>query len=209
MELSFTGAHDRFRDEVRAFFDTALTDELRAARRFMTSVYCDYDTGMKWQRILLDKGWLVPSWPVGIRRHRLDDDATLHLQLRTRAREPAAGVADGARDARPRPARLRHAGTARLLSAAHAARRGLLVSGLFRTAGRLGPRRSADRRGGRRRRLHRQRHQDLDHARALREPHVLPGAYRALRAPADGRHVPAARHEGARREHAADPLLLR
>ncbi len=30
----------------------------------MTSVYCDYDTGMKWQRILLDKGWLVPSWPV-------------------------------------------------------------------------------------------------------------------------------------------------
>jgi alkylation response protein AidB-like acyl-CoA dehydrogenase len=30
----------------------------------MTSVYCDYETGMKWQRILLDKGWLVPSWPV-------------------------------------------------------------------------------------------------------------------------------------------------
>ena len=64
MELRFTAAHDRFRDEVREFFDGALTDELRAARRFMTSVYCDYDTGMKWQRILLDKGWLVPSWPV-------------------------------------------------------------------------------------------------------------------------------------------------
>ncbi len=30
MELSFTGAHDRFRAEVRAFFDSALTDELRA-----------------------------------------------------------------------------------------------------------------------------------------------------------------------------------
>ena len=64
MELKFTAPHDGFRAEVRAFFDTALTDELRAARNFMTSVYCDYDTGMKWQRILLDKGWLVPSWPV-------------------------------------------------------------------------------------------------------------------------------------------------
>jgi hypothetical protein len=67
MELSFTAAHDRFRNDVREFFDTALTEELRAARRFMTSVYCDYETGMKWQRILLDKGWLVPSWPVEIR----------------------------------------------------------------------------------------------------------------------------------------------
>jgi len=47
MELSFTAAHDRFRNDVREFFDTALTEELRAARRFMTSVYCDYETGMK------------------------------------------------------------------------------------------------------------------------------------------------------------------
>jgi alkylation response protein AidB-like acyl-CoA dehydrogenase len=64
MELAFTPENDRFRAEVRDFFEGALTDELRAARRFMTSVYCDYDTGMQWQRILLDKGWLVPSWPV-------------------------------------------------------------------------------------------------------------------------------------------------
>ncbi len=64
MELKFTAEHDRFRDEVRAFFESALTDELRAARRFMTSVYCDHETGLKWQRILLDKGWLVPSWPI-------------------------------------------------------------------------------------------------------------------------------------------------
>ena len=63
MELAFTAANDRFRAEVREFFDAALTDELRAARRFMTSVYCEYDLAMKWQRILLDKGWLVPSWP--------------------------------------------------------------------------------------------------------------------------------------------------
>jgi len=64
MELAFTAENDRFRAEVREFFDAALTDELRAARRFMTSVYCEYDLAMKWQRVLLDKGWLVPSWPV-------------------------------------------------------------------------------------------------------------------------------------------------
>jgi alkylation response protein AidB-like acyl-CoA dehydrogenase len=64
MELRFTPEHDRFRADVRAFFDAAVTPDLQAARRHMTSVYCDYETGMKWQRILLAKGWLVPSWPV-------------------------------------------------------------------------------------------------------------------------------------------------
>ena len=63
MQLSFA-AHDSFRREVREFFDTALTPELRAARRYMTSVYCDRDTALTWQGILLAKGWLVPSWPV-------------------------------------------------------------------------------------------------------------------------------------------------
>jgi acyl-CoA dehydrogenase len=63
MQLAFTAEHDRFRAEVREFFATALTPELRAARRFMTSVYCDYDSGLAWQRILDAKGWLVPSWP--------------------------------------------------------------------------------------------------------------------------------------------------
>jgi alkylation response protein AidB-like acyl-CoA dehydrogenase len=64
MQVAFDAKHDAFRKEVRAFFDAALTDELKRARRFMTSVYCDYETGMKWQRVLHDKGWLVPSWPV-------------------------------------------------------------------------------------------------------------------------------------------------
>jgi alkylation response protein AidB-like acyl-CoA dehydrogenase len=64
MQIGFDRAHERFREEVRQFFDAALDPELKRARRFMTSVYCDYETGMKWQRILHDKGWLVPSWPV-------------------------------------------------------------------------------------------------------------------------------------------------
>ncbi|MFW6093527.1 MAG: acyl-CoA dehydrogenase family protein [Pseudomonadota bacterium] len=54
---------NRFREEVREFFDTALTDELRRARRFMTSVYCDRESSLAWQRILHEQGWLVPGWP--------------------------------------------------------------------------------------------------------------------------------------------------
>jgi alkylation response protein AidB-like acyl-CoA dehydrogenase len=63
MPIRLTPDLERFRDEVRTFFATRLTDELRAARRYMTSVYCDYESGMAWQRILLEQGWLVPSWP--------------------------------------------------------------------------------------------------------------------------------------------------
>jgi alkylation response protein AidB-like acyl-CoA dehydrogenase len=63
MHTHLTPELEQFRETVREFFDTHLTDELRAARRYMTSVYCDYEAGMAWQRILLEQGWLVPSWP--------------------------------------------------------------------------------------------------------------------------------------------------
>lgn len=64
MEFRESAEVAAFRDEVRTFFEESLTDELRAARRYMTSVYCDYEAGMAWQRILLERGWLVPSWPI-------------------------------------------------------------------------------------------------------------------------------------------------
>ncbi len=63
MKLAFTREEEAFRDEVREFFATALTDELRQAGRLMTSVYSDKDVALAWQKILLEKGWLVPSWP--------------------------------------------------------------------------------------------------------------------------------------------------
>jgi len=63
MQTHLTAELEEFRGEVREFFAARLTDELRAARRFMTSVYCDYEPAMAWQRILLEQGWLVPSWP--------------------------------------------------------------------------------------------------------------------------------------------------
>lgn len=52
-----------FRDEVRAFLAGALTDELRAAARRVTSVFVDPRYSLPWQRILHAKGWAAPSWP--------------------------------------------------------------------------------------------------------------------------------------------------
>ena len=64
MKLAFNREEEAFRQEVRNFFATALTDDLRQAGRLMTSVYSEKDVALAWQKILHDKGWLVPSWPV-------------------------------------------------------------------------------------------------------------------------------------------------
>ena len=64
MDLSWSAADTRFREEVRDFIAAELTPDLRKAGRSMTSVYADYDVGMKWQRILLKRGWVAPAWTV-------------------------------------------------------------------------------------------------------------------------------------------------
>jgi alkylation response protein AidB-like acyl-CoA dehydrogenase len=56
--------NSRFRDEVRAFLDEALTPDLRRAGRLATSVYADRDTMRQWHTILYRKGWVAPAWPV-------------------------------------------------------------------------------------------------------------------------------------------------
>tara|TARA_R110000868_G_scaffold20217_20_gene85944 strand:- start:2402 stop:3604 length:1203 start_codon:yes stop_codon:yes gene_type:complete len=64
MDLHFTGADAAFRDEVRAFLDENLTDELKDAGSLTTSVFTDKEWNLKWQKILHKKGWVAPSWPV-------------------------------------------------------------------------------------------------------------------------------------------------
>jgi alkylation response protein AidB-like acyl-CoA dehydrogenase len=62
MDLEFTADEQRFRDEVRTFFDGALPAELRAKLdlgRRMTK-----DDMVGWQKILYAKGWGAPGWPV-------------------------------------------------------------------------------------------------------------------------------------------------
>jgi alkylation response protein AidB-like acyl-CoA dehydrogenase len=64
MDLQWSEADRAFRDEVRSFLDEKLTPELRTAGRLMTSVYADHDASMEWQRILHERGWAAPAWPV-------------------------------------------------------------------------------------------------------------------------------------------------
>ena len=151
----------------------------------MTSVYCDYDTGMKWQRILLDKGWLVPSWPIEYGGTNWTMTQYTSSTASGRANPPPVS-----------PMGLIMLGPALLGCGTWEQRdyylprmlRGDLSQGYSnRKRVRTWP--AADRRGCRRRRLHRQRHQDLDHTRIANgcSAWCVP----ALRAAADGRDVPA------------------
>jgi alkylation response protein AidB-like acyl-CoA dehydrogenase len=64
MDLEWSATDKAFRDEVRGFLDEKLTPELRRAGRLVTSVYADHEASMQWQRILHERGWAAPAWPV-------------------------------------------------------------------------------------------------------------------------------------------------
>lgn len=64
MDLNFTAEDAAFRNEVRAFLDTHLTPELREAGKRTTSVFTDKKWNLAWQKILYQKGWVAPHWPV-------------------------------------------------------------------------------------------------------------------------------------------------
>ncbi|MBO0677471.1 acyl-CoA dehydrogenase family protein [Mycolicibacterium sp. S2-37] len=64
MELGWSDRDAAFRDEVREFLAEKLTPELQRAGRLMTSVYADHEASMQWQRILHERGWAAPAWPV-------------------------------------------------------------------------------------------------------------------------------------------------
>ena len=64
MDLNWSADDLAFRDEVRTFLDTKLTDDLRGAGRLMTSVYAEHEASMAWQAILHERGWAAPAWPV-------------------------------------------------------------------------------------------------------------------------------------------------
>ncbi|MEZ5897702.1 MAG: acyl-CoA dehydrogenase family protein [Parvularculaceae bacterium] len=53
-----------FRQQVKAFLDEKLTPDLRRAGKMMSSIFSDFDSAMIWHRILFEKGWIAPAWPV-------------------------------------------------------------------------------------------------------------------------------------------------
>ncbi len=62
MDLRFTPEEIAFRDEVRAFFRSALPESIR--RKLVEGRKLTKDDIVDWQRILNAKGWAVPHWPV-------------------------------------------------------------------------------------------------------------------------------------------------
>ena len=63
MNISFAAEYESFRDEVRRFLDTNLTDQLRDAQRFCPGIFLDYEHNIEWHKILHKQGWVAPSWP--------------------------------------------------------------------------------------------------------------------------------------------------
>jgi alkylation response protein AidB-like acyl-CoA dehydrogenase len=61
VDTSFAPEDLAFRDEVRAFFDEAYTDDLRE-RMADSKQY--RDAIVEWQKKLYEKGWVAPNWPV-------------------------------------------------------------------------------------------------------------------------------------------------
>ncbi len=64
MDLAQKQQDISFREEVVSFLSEALTPELIRAGMKMTSIFSDFDASLEWQRILLEKGWAAPNWPV-------------------------------------------------------------------------------------------------------------------------------------------------
>ena len=64
VQLELSPEEVAFRDEVRAFLDEKLTAEFANAGRNCAGIYCELPIAQRWFRVLADKGWSVPHWPV-------------------------------------------------------------------------------------------------------------------------------------------------
>ncbi len=62
MDLKFSEEERAFREEVRSFVSSALPDDI--SRKMIEGLSLSKDDIVAWQRILNNKGWAVPSWPV-------------------------------------------------------------------------------------------------------------------------------------------------
>ena len=207
MDLRFTPDEIAFRDEARAFMRDALPAPIR--QKMIEGRRLVKDDLVTWQRILNAKGWAVPHWPVqwggtgwsAVQLYLFRDEmqqapAPEPLQFGVNMVGPViVAFGNEAQKKRflPRIANLDdwwcqgfsepEAGSDLAARENHRAARG--------------------------RSLHRQRPEDLDHARAICRLDLLPRAHRHGGEKAAGHFVPADRHEDAGRHRAADPDLRR
>ena len=64
VDFTFSPADEAFRGEVRQFLADNLTADMQRAAERTTTVFADRDLALRWQEILVRKGWAVPQWPV-------------------------------------------------------------------------------------------------------------------------------------------------
>ena len=62
MDLSYTKDDLAFRDEVQSFIGDKFPPEIRAA--VQRSSYVPKEHMVRWQKLLHDRGWIAPNWPV-------------------------------------------------------------------------------------------------------------------------------------------------
>ncbi len=63
MDLTLGPEYEEFRAGVRQFLADHLDDDLRWSARTSAGVFQDYETNIRWHKILHAKGWIAPSWP--------------------------------------------------------------------------------------------------------------------------------------------------
>jgi alkylation response protein AidB-like acyl-CoA dehydrogenase len=63
MDLAMRPEDVAFRDEVRAFLDANLTDDLKAQARLTPGILAEHELRLEWLRRLNARGWAAPAWP--------------------------------------------------------------------------------------------------------------------------------------------------
>ena len=188
MDLALSPEDEAFRDEVRRFLDDNLSEDLREAGRKTGGVFADIAAGLRWHKVLAQRGWSAPSWPTEYGGTGWSATQRYIFARECTAADAPRIFAMGIRMVGPV---IMKYGTpeqkAKYLPAIVSGDIDVLP-GLLRAGLGLRPRQPQDARGARRRRLRHQRHQDLDDRRACRRPHVLPGAH-LDRGQAAGRHL--------------------
>ena len=181
MDLTFSAEERDFEKKSATSSPKTSPPEIKRAQALTPSVFSDPDIGIAWQKSLHRRGWGAPGWPV---EHGGPDWTPAQRWIFeaecARAGAPNVNVM-GVKMVGPVIIGFGSAGTEELLLAADSFRRRLLVPRLFRTRLRLRSRVAENASRARRRQLHRQRHQDLDHACSSRQPDVRAGAHQRHR----------------------------
>ena len=63
MDLDLSAGDLAFRERVRAFFDTNLSEDILEGKRLTPAIRSPVGSARRWAKILADKGWLCHLWP--------------------------------------------------------------------------------------------------------------------------------------------------